>query len=151
MATELFSLWGGLTGWRSQYGASYQVTATLDGIDIWYVGPDLQSVESLFSRACRRTILRRVFPFLSPPVREIHLERSNSLGMDTMMTMPNERTRSVVQTRDFLQELKRRADVPEEIRNEANRLLRHYPEDWHLDIAATRMPEWWGKPVGRRR
>jgi hypothetical protein len=70
MATELFSFWGGLTGWRSQHGSGYQVTATLDGINIWYVGNDIRTVERAFRRACRRTILRRVIPWLAaPPAR----------------------------------------------------------------------------------
>lgn len=43
------------------------------------------------------------------------------------MTMPNERLRSVIQTQEFLVELGRNSDLPESIRNEARRLLRHYP------------------------
>lgn len=43
------------------------------------------------------------------------------------MTMPNERTRSIIQTREFLTCLSRDQALPETIRNEANRLLRHYP------------------------
>ena len=43
------------------------------------------------------------------------------------MTMPHERMRSVNQTRDFLAELKRNQDLPEAVRAEAHRLLRHYP------------------------
>src|SRR4051794_33442385 len=39
MATELFPIWGLQTGWRSQGGdVAYQVSATLDGICIWYRG-----------------------------------------------------------------------------------------------------------------
>lgn len=71
MATELFSMWGGLTGWRSQHGSGYQVIATLDRIDIWYFGNDLYSVERAFSLACRRTVLRRVMPFIAPPATEM--------------------------------------------------------------------------------
>ncbi|WP_410719612.1 BPSL0761 family protein, partial [Brevibacillus sp. SIMBA_040] len=43
------------------------------------------------------------------------------------MTMPNERTRSIIQTRDFLISLSRDQALPEPVRNEAHRLLRHYP------------------------
>ncbi|KPU61651.1 hypothetical protein AN403_5701 [Pseudomonas fluorescens] len=43
------------------------------------------------------------------------------------MTFPCERTRTVVQARDFLLELSRDTSLPEPIRNEAYRLLRHYP------------------------
>ncbi len=44
------------------------------------------------------------------------------------MTMVHERTRSVVQTRDFLRDLSRDSSLPESIRLQAERLLRHYPE-----------------------
>lgn len=44
------------------------------------------------------------------------------------MTIPVERTRSVVQTRDFLRELSKSPQIPESFRIEAVRLLRHYPE-----------------------
>lgn len=43
------------------------------------------------------------------------------------MTLPHERTRSVIQTESFLVELSRNIDLPEELRLEAKRLLRHYP------------------------
>ncbi len=43
------------------------------------------------------------------------------------MTMVHERTRSVVQTRDFLRDLSRDSSLPESIRLHAERLLRHYP------------------------
>lgn len=43
------------------------------------------------------------------------------------MTMAHERTRSVLQTRDFLQELARNMSLPESVRNQATNLLRHYP------------------------
>lgn len=62
------------------------------------------------------------------------------------MTMPHERTRSVVQAREFLEELRKRADLPESVRREAHRLLRHYPSDSELDLTAELVPMWWGKP-----
>jgi hypothetical protein len=43
------------------------------------------------------------------------------------MTMPEERTRSVIQTRDFLMELSRDMSLPERVRRDAKFLLRHYP------------------------
>jgi hypothetical protein len=43
------------------------------------------------------------------------------------MTMPHERTRSVIQTRDFLVELSRNTSLPERIRRDAEFLLRHFP------------------------
>lgn len=46
------------------------------------------------------------------------------------MTMPCERTRSIVQTGEFLQELSRDQSLPESVRQQAKCLLRHYPEPW---------------------
>ncbi|WP_455231654.1 BPSL0761 family protein [Geopseudomonas aromaticivorans] len=43
------------------------------------------------------------------------------------MSLPHERTRSVIQTESFLVELSRNMALPEELRLEAKRLLRHYP------------------------
>ena len=71
MATELFSVWGFQTGWRSQRGDGYDVTAGLDGVDIWYQGKDIETAERGFYRACRRTFLRRYLPWLAPPMREL--------------------------------------------------------------------------------
>jgi len=72
MATELFSLWGFQSGWRSEGGEiRYQVSATLDGVSIWYRGPSIALVERAFSRACRRTFLRRYLTWLAPPPSEL--------------------------------------------------------------------------------
>ncbi|MES2126114.1 MAG: hypothetical protein V4463_02490 [Pseudomonadota bacterium] len=73
MATELFSLYGGFTGWRSQRGDGYGVTSNLDGISIFYYSDDLDTVERAFYCACRRTFLRRFLPFVAPPPRELHI------------------------------------------------------------------------------
>ena len=43
------------------------------------------------------------------------------------MTMPSERTRAIIQTREFLVDLSRDKTLPEAVRTEARRLLRHYP------------------------
>ncbi|WP_134618996.1 BPSL0761 family protein [Pseudomonas aeruginosa] len=43
------------------------------------------------------------------------------------MTLPCERTRSVVLTKDFLTRLSQDTALPESIRDEARQLLRHYP------------------------
>ena len=43
------------------------------------------------------------------------------------MTTVYERTRSVVQTREFLQVLSKYKSLPESIRRQAETLLRHYP------------------------
>lgn len=43
------------------------------------------------------------------------------------MTMPDERTLSLLQTGCFLKELRADEFLPERARHEADRLLRHYP------------------------
>jgi hypothetical protein len=43
------------------------------------------------------------------------------------MTMPNERSRAVVKTRDFLVALSLDSTLPEKVRHDAKFLLRHYP------------------------
>lgn len=43
------------------------------------------------------------------------------------MTMPSERTRSVIQAREFLIELSQNNNILETIRRQAKQLLRHYP------------------------
>jgi len=43
------------------------------------------------------------------------------------MTMPDERTRAVIQTREFLRELRGSTALPDGVRNEAKRVLRYYP------------------------
>lgn len=64
------------------------------------------------------------------------------------MTMPNERTRAVVQTAEFLRELTMpsvTADVPRAVREEARRLLRHYPGLGDMSLAHMLMPQWFGE------
>lgn len=51
------------------------------------------------------------------------------------MTMPNERTRAVIQTGEFLLELSRDSSLPERIRREAKFLLRHYPDQFQMLLA----------------
>ena len=43
------------------------------------------------------------------------------------MTMPSERTRAFIQTRDFLVELEQDPMLSASIRRQARQLLRHYP------------------------
>ncbi|MGU0963625.1 BPSL0761 family protein [Pseudomonas aeruginosa] len=43
------------------------------------------------------------------------------------MTLPRERTRSVIKTEEFLRELSRNTELPQDIRSYAKSLLRHYP------------------------
>lgn len=59
------------------------------------------------------------------------------------MTMPDERTRAILQTNDFLVELlsaEQTPGVPETVRREARRLLRHYPGLMELDLAHRALP-----------
>ena len=60
------------------------------------------------------------------------------------MTIPFERTRSLVQTKTFLQELQHKPRVPKWIRLEAQALLRHYPLLMELELAHKALPEWFG-------
>jgi hypothetical protein len=43
------------------------------------------------------------------------------------MTMPHERSRAIVQAREFLEQLSRDACQSEDVRRSAIHLLRHYP------------------------
>ncbi|WP_338123045.1 MULTISPECIES: BPSL0761 family protein [Pseudomonas syringae group] len=61
------------------------------------------------------------------------LLRDNSEGI--AMTMPNERTRAVIQTGKFLLELSRDSSLPERIRRDAKFLLRHYPDQFQVLLA----------------
>lgn len=51
------------------------------------------------------------------------------------MTMPEERTRAVIQTHEFLIELARDASIPERVRCGARFLLRHYPSKGDVLLA----------------
>lgn len=51
------------------------------------------------------------------------------------MTMPIERTRAVIQTREFLELLSQDQKLPESVRSEAFRLLRHFPKKTELILA----------------
>lgn len=57
----------------------------------------------------------------------------NAEGID--MSMPNERTRAVIQTGEFLLELSRDPSLPERIRRDAKFLLRHYPDQFQMLLA----------------
>lgn len=56
------------------------------------------------------------------------------------MTMPSERTRSVIQAREFLIELSHNTAIPETIRRQAKQLLRHYPSRMDM-LGAGQMEE----------
>ncbi|MNP42972.1 hypothetical protein D3C76_1367660 [compost metagenome] len=46
---------------------------------------------------------------------------------EVSVTLPQERTRAIIQTQEFLLSLSTNPDIEERIRKEAIRLLRHYP------------------------
>ena len=59
------------------------------------------------------------------------------------MTLPDERYRAVVQTRRFLYDLTNpdhTPRVPKIIREHARAMLRHYPSDWDMNMAAEASP-----------
>lgn len=63
------------------------------------------------------------------------------------MTTPAERTRAVLQTQAFLQELTDPSltpNLPSAIREEARRLLRHYPTRSAMRIANLACPNFFG-------
>ena len=52
------------------------------------------------------------------------------------MTMPSERTQAVLRTERFLLALRdpnKYPRVPKAVREEASRLLRHYPSKYHME------------------
>lgn len=51
------------------------------------------------------------------------------------MTMPDERTRAVIQTYEFLVELSRNPSLPEKVRRDAKFLLQHYPSKADMERA----------------
>ena len=65
------------------------------------------------------------------------------------MTTLHERTRTILQTRDFLHDLLRgeyAPSVPDVVRNEAFRLLRHYPDAGTMIGVACMAPFYFSPP-----
>lgn len=63
------------------------------------------------------------------------------------MTIPVERTRAVLCTKDFLFALlnpKATPRVPREVRRQASRCLRHYPGRYEIADLARTSPNFWG-------
>ena len=66
------------------------------------------------------------------------------------MTLPDERYRAVLETREFLFALlspKKTPRVPYVIRLGASRCLRHYPAPTDMESAARQAPMVWGRVV----
>ncbi len=71
------------------------------------------------------------------------------------MTLPFERTRSLVMTKEFLQRLldpKQTPRVPRPVRGHAHMLLRHFPTLGDIDLVHQALPNWFGpvQPVPRQ-
>ncbi|WP_342029103.1 BPSL0761 family protein [Paraburkholderia caballeronis] len=66
-----------------------------------------------------------------------------------MMTIPTERTKAVLDTRDFLKILSNAEEVtiPGLVQSVATSLLRHYPLVVDLDISASVLPSIWASPL----
>jgi len=66
------------------------------------------------------------------------------------VTTPDERTRAILHTKDLLVELlsaEQAPNVPEAIRDEACRLLRHYPSPAELGLAHRALPMFCKRPA----
>ena len=66
------------------------------------------------------------------------------------MTLPDERYRSLIETKRFLMELQSPTmtpKVPKLIRQRARSLLRHFPDDYHLHMMTIDMPQHFAKEV----
>lgn len=66
------------------------------------------------------------------------------------MTLPDERYRSLVQTKKFLLELlspTMTPRVPKIVRQRARSLLRHWPDDYHLEMMTIDMPRHFAKEL----
>lgn len=61
------------------------------------------------------------------------------------MTLPDERYRSVMWAKKFLEGIahdkKAYPRISKQIRGEAHSILRHFPNEWDLDSAARRAPD----------
>lgn len=69
------------------------------------------------------------------------------------MTTPYERTRAILQTKEFLQDLlspRACPRVPHAVREEARRLLRHYPGAWEVELAHEAAPHLYGSALEKK-
>jgi hypothetical protein len=66
------------------------------------------------------------------------------------MTLPDERLRSLFHTKQFLVDLLdsgKTPRVPKIVRQRAHSLLRHWPDNYHLDRLASCMPDVFAKQL----
>lgn len=69
------------------------------------------------------------------------------------MTIPDERYGAVESTREFLRSLLDKSKtprVPLEIRRQARTRLKHFPDDYHMELTRKKCPEIWGKKIKKR-
>jgi RNA:NAD 2'-phosphotransferase (TPT1/KptA family) len=69
------------------------------------------------------------------------------------MTTPYERTRALVETRKFLEQLsggRLTSASLENLQNAASALLRHFPEENNLRLSAKVLPLLWAEPGAAR-
>ena len=69
------------------------------------------------------------------------------------MTIPEERTRAVVETRKFLERMaagKLNREPRELLQELARSLLRHYPSASDMHLTSIALPIWWAPPNERR-
>jgi hypothetical protein len=69
------------------------------------------------------------------------------------MTIPSERTRAVIATRGFLEQMsvgRMRAVPPETLMKQALALLRHYPSNMDMHLTSSALPSWWAPPTNLR-
>jgi hypothetical protein len=78
----------------------------------------------------------------------IRVQTASGSNEKLAMTMPEERTKAVVETRQFLEML--RSSESEItwglVRTMASQLLRHYPLDVDLSVSASALPGVWAPP-----
>jgi len=61
------------------------------------------------------------------------------------MTLPDERYRALKCGKQLLEDLldsKKTPRVPKAIRSRVLWILRHYPDDYHFELVAEKIPEW---------
>ena len=95
-------------------------------------------------------ILPKTIDKLSKVSYNIHMQKKRALSRSrdpmqlsnaTIMTLPDERYRAVVQTQRFLLRLLTTPRVPRAVKDEARSMLRHYPSDYDMLRAAEGAPE----------
>lgn len=67
------------------------------------------------------------------------------------MTLPDERYRAVMMARKFMIDImNHRSGLSKEMKEEARAVLRHYPSEYDLDMAAEQAPHVFQKRIDRK-